>query len=262
MLLLKGLAAMKSPVTSIGSPTSDVSRLVMRGRDVLTDVLGKMTFSEAFFFIVTGKPIERSKLPVMDACMIVLMDHGITPTAMVARLIADSLPGQPQVAIAAGTMMVGEKFIGTMTGMGLLLLEGVASGKEPRTWARETAENAAKVKRRLPGFGHPYYHPTDPRTVRLMEIARAHGVDGPHMALVHLLSEELDRVSGKHLTLNVTGALGALLCELGFPALAMRGLAVVSRAAGLVAHTVEEARQPISPALMDFAGGIEYRDPE
>lgn len=253
---------MVPPVTRIGSPTSDVSRLVMRGRNVLTDVLGKMTFSEAFYFIVTGKDLERRKLPLMDACMIVLMDHGITPTAIVARLIADSLPGQAQIGIAAGTMMIGEKFVGTMTGMGSLLLEGVASGKEPRAWARETVENVAKAKKRLPGFGHPYYNPTDPRTLRLMEIAREHGVDGPHMALVHILGEEIDRVSGKHLTLNVTGALGALLCELGFPAPAMRGLAVVSRAAGLVAHTVEESGQPISPAFMDFAGEIEYRDPE
>lgn len=253
---------MKAPITRIGSPTSDVDRLVMRGRNVLTDILGKMTFAEAFYFIVVGKEIERSKLPVFDACMIVLMDHGITPTAMVARLIADSLPGQPQVAIAAGTMMVGEKFVGTMTGMGSLLLEGVASGQEPRTWARATAENASKTKKRLPGFGHPYYTPTDPRTLRLMEIAKAHGVDGPYIALVHILSEELDRASGKHLTLNVTGALGALLCELGFPAAAMRGLAVVSRAAGLVAHTIEETSAPISSALMEFAGEIEYRDPE
>jgi citrate synthase len=253
---------MASPITRIGSPTSDVSRLVMRGRDVLTDVLGKMTFAQAFYFIVTGKDIEPTKLPVLDACMIVLMDHGITPTAIVARLIADSLPGQAQIGIAAGTMMIGEKFVGTMTGMGSLLLEGVASGKEPRVWARETVESAAKLKRRLPGFGHPYYHPTDPRTSRLMEIAREHGISGPYIALVHILSEELDRVSRKHLTLNVTGALGALLCELGFPAAAMRGLAVVSRAAGLVAHTVEEAGQPVSPAFMEFAGEIEYRDPE
>src|SRR5262249_38474636 len=179
MLFLKGLAAMKSPITSIGSPTSDVSRLVMRGRNVLTDVLGKMTFSEAFYFIVTGKDIEPRKLPVLDACMIALMDHGITPTAIVARLIADSLPAQAQVGIAAGTMMIGEKFDGTMTGMGALLLDGVGSGKEPRAWARETAESAAKAKKRLPGFGHPYYNPTDPRTLRLMEIARANGVDGP-----------------------------------------------------------------------------------
>jgi citrate synthase len=232
---------MKQPVTTIGSPTSDVSRLVMRGRNVLTDILGKMTFSEAFYFIVVGKEIPRNQLPVMDACMIVLMDHGITPTAMVARLIADALPGQPQVAIAAGTMLVGEKFVGTMTGMGSLLMEGVASGKEPRIWARETAESSFKAKRRIPGFGHPYYNPTDPRTDRLMEIAGSCGVAGPHIALVHILSEELDRASGKHLTLNVTGALGAILCELGFPAAAMRGLAVVSRAAGLLAHTMEEA---------------------
>src|SRR5256885_348762 len=133
---------MKSPITRIGTPTSDVSRLVMRGRDVLTELLGKMTFSEAFYFIVTGKDIERKKLPVIDACMIVLMDHGITPTAIVARLLADALPGQSQVGIAAGTMMIGEKLVGTMTGMGSLLLEGVASGKEPRMWARETAEHA------------------------------------------------------------------------------------------------------------------------
>jgi citrate synthase len=253
---------MKAPVTRIGSPTSDVDRLVMRGRDVLSQIVGKMTFAEAFYFIVVGKDVPRGKLPVLDACMIILMDHGITPTAMVARLIADSLPSQPQVAIAAGTMMVGEKFVGTMTGMGSLLLEGAASGKEPRVWAREVVEQAAKTKRRLPGFGHPYYHPTDPRTVRLMEIAREHGAAGRYVELVHVLSEELDRVSGRHLTLNVTGALGAILCELEFPAAAMRGLAVVTRAAGLVAHTCEESGQPISPALMEFAGQIEYRDPE
>ncbi len=253
---------MKSPVTRIGSPTSDVSRLVMRGRDVLTEVIGRMTFAEAFYFIVVGKELPRDKLPVFDACMIILMDHGITPTAMVARLIADSLPGQPQVAVAAGTMMVGEKFVGTMTGMGSLLQEGVASGKDPRVWARAVAEDAVRTKRRLPGFGHPYYHPNDPRTVRLLEIAREHGVAGRYVALLEVLSEELDRASAKRITLNVTGALGALLSELGFPAAAMRGLAVVSRSAGLVAHTVEEAGQPISPALMNFAGDIEYRDPE
>jgi citrate synthase len=253
---------MKAPITRIGSPTSDISRLVMRGRDVLTELLGKMTFTEAFYFIVTGTDIDPKKLPVMDACMIVLMDHGITPTAIVARLIADALPGQSQIGIAAGTMMIGEKLVGTMTGMGSLLLEGVASGKDPRTWARETADHAVKTKKRLPGFGHQYYNPTDPRTLRLMEIARSHGVDGPYIALVHILSEELDRASGKHLTLNVTGALGSLLCELGFPAAAMRGMAVVSRAAGLVAHTIEETVDPTSRRFMDFAGTIEYRDPE
>lgn len=253
---------MEKPVTRIGTPTSDTSQIRMRGRDLLSDVLGRMTFSEAFYLIVVGKMLPPAKLPVFDACMIVLMDHGITPTAMVARLMADSLPGQPQIAIAAGTMMIGDKFVGTMTGMGQLLTDGVASGQDLRTWARDLVASTVRDKKRIPGFGHPYYHPIDPRTVRLFDIAKAHGVDGPHIATVRMLDEELERASGKRLTLNVTGALGALLCELGFPPPAMRGLAVVSRAAGLLAHAMEESQQPISPALMDFAGNIEYRDPD
>ena len=253
---------MDAPVTRIGSPTSDTSRLVMRGRNVLSDIVGRMTFAEAFFFIVTGKDLPRKSLPVLDACMIILMDHGLTPTAMVARLIADSLPTQPQVAIAAGTMMIADKFVGTMLGMGALLEEGAVSGKDARVWAAEAVAHAAKLKRRLPGFGHPYYHPTDPRTTRLMDIVREHGVAGRYVQLVSVLSEELDKALGKRMTLNVTGALGAILCELEFPVSAMRGLAVVSRSAGLVAHVGEESASPITPALMNFAGEIDYRGPE
>jgi citrate synthase len=152
--------------------------------------------------------------------------------------------------MAAGAMMAGDKFVGTMTGMGLLLLEGVASGKDLRDWAREVAETAAKTKRRLPGLGHPYYYPIDPRTDRLMAIARMNGVDGPYMAAAAILSQEVDKAFGRRLTLNVTGALGAIMCELGFPAAGMRGLAAVSRTAGLLAHTIEETSDPIAPALM------------
>jgi hypothetical protein len=96
----------------------------------------------------------------------------------------------------------------------LLLLEGVASGKDLRDWAREVAETAAKTKRRLPGLGHPYYYPIDPRTDLLMAIARMNGGDGPYMAAPAILSQEVDKAFGRRLTLNVTGALGAIMCEL------------------------------------------------
>ena len=55
---------MSSPVTRIGSPTSDVSRFVMRGRDVLKEIIGTMSFAEAFYFIIVGKDLAREKLPV------------------------------------------------------------------------------------------------------------------------------------------------------------------------------------------------------
>src|SRR3989304_8084978 len=108
--------AKKKPVTRIGTPTSDTHRLRMRGKDTLTEVLGRMSFAEAFYFIITGKTPDDTQRKVMDAALVVLMDHGITPPAMVARLIADSLPDQPQIGVGAGIMMGRGKIAGPLSG--------------------------------------------------------------------------------------------------------------------------------------------------
>ncbi len=249
------MAAPHPPVTRIGSPIGDTKSLKMRGRDTLTAVLGKMSFAEAFYLIATGREAGETERKVLDAALIVLMDHGITPTAMVARLVADSLPDQPQVGVAAGLMMVGDKFAGTISRAGENLLEGIDK-PDQRTWAQDIVAR----QRRLAGFGHPYYRPTDPRADRLFEIARAAEVKGGFIDLLHVVHEEIVKASGKPITLNVTGALGAVLCEIGFPVGAMRGVAVVGRAAGLVAHIEEERQSPITPMMMEAGNLVPYRE--
>ena len=78
-----------------------------------------------------------------------------------------------------------------------------------------------------------------------------------------MLGEEIDRAAGRHLTLNVTGAMGAVLCGIGFPVAAMRGVAVVGRAAGLVAHINEEADNHVSGEVGRFVDEeIPYADPD
>ncbi len=77
-----------------------------------------------------------------------------------------------------------------------------------------------------------------------------------------MLGEEIDKAAGRHLTLNVTGALGAVLNEIGFPVDVMRSVAVIGRAAGLVAHIHEEKQNPIVPDVVGFINGIEYVEPE
>ena len=251
-----------SPTTRIGTPTSDTERLRIRGRNVLEEIVGEMSFAEAFYFIVTGRQPDAMQHKVFDASMVILMDHGLTPTALTARLVGDSLPASPQAGIAAGILMVGDKFVGSIAGAGAILEDGMAYAGDKAVWAADTVAKAKAEKRYLPGFGHPYYHPTDPRSERLFEIARNAGVTGDYIALLHTLGQALDDASGRHFTINATAALGALLCEIDFPVEAMRGAATVSRAAGLAAHVMEEAEEPITPALMDFAGKIAYADPE
>ena len=251
-----------SPTTRIGTPTSETTRFRMRGKDVLTEIVGEKSFSEAFYFIVSGREPSAGEVRILDACLIILMDHGITPNALVARLVEDSMPNDVQVPVAAGLLMIGNKFVGTMAGAGQILHDAMNQDGDKRQWLADTVASYRAQKRFLPGFGHPYYNPEDPRAARLFEIARANGAEGKYIDLVEILGEEIDKAAGRHLTLNVTGALGAVLNEIGYPVEVMRSVSVIGRAAGLVAHVYEEKRNPVVPAVVGFINDIDYVDPE
>jgi len=247
--------------TRIGTPTHEIHRLLFRGKDTLNELVGKITFTEGVFLAVTGKLPTRQQTQILDACLVILMDHGITPSALVARLVADTVPTDVQVPIAAGLLTVGNKFMGTIAGAGALLQKGVESGKPPREWAAETVAEALKAKRRFPGFGHPDYFPDDPRTMRLFEVAKSVGVSGRYIEMIKLLETEIEKQGGKRVPLNATGAIGALLCEIDFPVAAMRGVAVISRSAGLLAHALEELETGSSwPVMQMVMNAVPYDD--
>ena len=248
--------------TQIGTSTSDTEKFRMRGKDVLTEVLGEKSFSETFYLLVTGRDLPQNHIRTFDACMVVLMDHGITPTALVARMVYDSLPEDVQLPMIAGTMMVGNKYAGTMAGAGAIYKEGAAQDGDKREWAAGIVQQYREQKKFIPGYGHPYYSPTDPRADRMFQIAMEGGVSGEFIELAKILGEEIENSRGKPLTLNVTGALGAVLNEIGFPVEVMRAVAAVGRSAGLVGHIHEEMQNPIGPAIVDFINNIEYRDPD
>ena len=248
------------PYTRIGTPTSNTKQFRMRGRDVLSEILGEKSFSEAFYFIVTGRDLPAEQVRVFDACMVILMDHGLTPTALVARMVHDSMPDDVQIPMVAGAMMVGNKFVGTMAGAGEIFRDGVAAGGDRNDWAAGVVKDFRERKKFIPGYGHPYYFPTDPRADKMFQIAMEGGCSGDYIACARAIAEEIEKARGKPLTLNVTGALGAVLNEVGFPVEVMRGVAAVGRAAGLIGHVYEEMQNPIAPAVWEYLNEIEYRE--
>src|SRR6185437_12227455 len=148
--------------TRIGSHPNDIGRLRLRGRDALTEVVGRMSFTEGFYLIVTGRAPTQMQVRLLDACLLILMDHGLTPSALVARLVADSSPDDEQIPLAAGALMVGNRFAGTMAGAGRLLSEGHAFEGDKRVWAGQVVERMRLAGRRTPGFGHASYKKEDP----------------------------------------------------------------------------------------------------
>lgn len=218
---------------------SDASSVTIRGKDLVSELIGKRTFTQMVYLLTCGREATTAETTVLDACLVTLMEHGFTPAALVTRITADSVPDQVQVAMAAGLLTVGSVFVGTMEGCAALLQEGMASA-DRAAFCTRIADEYLEAKRPIPGFGHPFHKPDDPRTPALFAVAQAAGVDGQFIALLRQLSQAVDARAGRHLTINATGAIGALLLEIGVPPAIMRAIAVISRCGGLAGHIVEE----------------------
>jgi citrate synthase len=110
-----------------------------------------------------------------------------------------------------------------------------------------TAENAAKdiiheyreQGKRLPGFGHRF-HTKDPRTLRLFQLAHELKIAGEYIDIAKAIELGITKIIGKHLPINVDGAIAALLCEMDFPCQLANAFFIMARMPGLVAHVYEE----------------------
>jgi citrate synthase len=111
----------------------------------------------------------------------------------------------------------------------------------------------------IPGFGHPQHSEGDPRANLLLNLADERGVAGEHVAMMRALQAALPETIGRALPINVNGPIPAILLDLGWPLPALKGIGLLCRTAGLVAHLTEEAERPIGFILSDAAAkAIEY----
>jgi citrate synthase len=241
--------------TWIGS--SDADRITVAGRDLPGDIMGHLTLTELAYLLVTRREPDASQRLLVDAVLVALADHGLTPSALAARLTYTGAPEAVQGAVAAGLLGAGSVFLGPTGDTAQLLTDALAASDVPPdaddSMLRRIAEKVVAARRaegaRIPGLGHPVHHEEDPRTPRIYAIATDAGLLGPHLRLLVHVAAANEAASGRRLPINGAGAAGAALLDAGVPTTAVRGFALIARAAGLVAHLVEEAEDPIGRRL-------------
>jgi citrate synthase len=234
--------------TWIGSSTAD--RITVAGRDLAADVMGNMTLTELAFLLINHRMPAPGERRIVDAVLVSLADHGITPSALAARLTYTGAPEAIQGAVAAGLLGAGSVFLGPAGDTAEFLAGALRDGGSDLPAIAETAVGDLLASgRRIPGLGHPVHRVEDPRTVRLYELAAAEGLLGPHLQLLRLVADVHEERTGRHLPINGAGAGGAALADVGFPPGSVRGVVLIARTAGLVAHLVEEAERPIGMPL-------------
>ncbi|GAA2422960.1 citryl-CoA lyase [Actinomadura vinacea] len=227
-------------------------QVVVHGIDLVTDVLGHVGLGDFAFLELFGRLPGTDESVVFNALVVALVEHGLTPSALVTRLTHLGAPESLQGAVAAGLLGLGDTFVGTMEGAARYCAE---AANDP-VWQSDDEALAAVAdrivtsfldqRRAVPGIGHPVHKPVDPRAERLFVVAREHGVDPANERLVRAVSAAASTRTGKELPVNVTGAIGAIATAMGVPSHVVRGLGVMARAIGLVGHLVEEGERPIA----------------
>lgn len=226
--------------TSVG--TSDADSITVMGRDLAGELLGQTTFTELVFLLVQRRPPSAAETRMLDAVLVALADHGLTPTVLAARLTHTGAPESLQGAVAAGLLGAGSVFLGVVEDS-VRFLDAIGDDVEGAV-AREV-----EAGRRIPGLGHPVHKVQDPRTPRIYEIAEETGLLGPYLTRLREVSAVYARQTGRELPVNGAGVAGAALADMGFPVPLLRGFALLARTAGLLGHLAEEMQSPIGMRL-------------
>jgi crotonobetaine/carnitine-CoA ligase len=246
--------------TWIGSTAPD--RITVAGHDLPSELMGHVTLTEMAYLLVTRRRATPEQVRLVDAVLVALAEHGLTPGALSARLTYTGAPEAAQAAVAAGLLGAGSVFLGPTGDTAQFLSDALADALAGETLDDEALgdENlldiaAAAVERRraaglrIPGLGHPLHRDVDPRVPRLYELARELGLLGPHLRLLQAVARVHEEVTGRHLPVNGAGAGGAALVDAGIPPGSVRGFVLIGRTAGLVGHLAEEAAHPLGMPL-------------
>jgi citrate synthase len=220
----------------------DGDRISIRGRDLVDDIIDTLSFTDMVVLTIVGHVPDEAERRMVDAILISLVDHGVTPSTFVARLSYNAAPEAVQGAIAAGLLNSGSRMLGSMENTAKLLHEAIvaATDAEPREIATRIVREYRDQRMPIPGIGHRTHAGGDPRADKLLTLARETGIAGTHVELLRAIAVEASYATSRHLPINVTGAIGAILLELGVPWQATRGFGLMSRIVGLVAHIAEE----------------------
>jgi citrate synthase len=238
------------PRTAISTSNSDT--IVVRGRDLSAELIGKISFADYFFLLVTGQLPTPSASAVLNATLVAIAEHGLVPSVQASRMTLAAAPDALQGAVAAGILGCGSVILGASETCGCLLDEVRRRAEEigdiPGA-ALAVVSEYRSAKRAIPGYGHPLHKARDPRVAALFKVAEEAGANLEYVRIAEAIEAVIPDVVGKSLMLNVSAAIPAVLLGVGFPLQALKGVPILARTAGLIGHLTEELSRSIGFAL-------------
>lgn len=216
----------------------------------IEQLIGAVDFPSMVWLMLRGELPTRPQAALLGAMLVAGVDHGPhAPSIAIARMAMSCGVGINNAMASAANVLgdvhggAGEQLMELFEAVAALEDEGVGTAEAARAVINEFR---ATRERYVPGFGHRF-HPVDPRGPRiaaLVEEAVSEGVvSGRYFAIARAMHDALAEIAGRKLTINIDGSGAMILSELGFAPALGRGLFVLSRSVGILAHAWEQSER-------------------
>ncbi|MFM8990347.1 MAG: citryl-CoA lyase, partial [Alphaproteobacteria bacterium] len=220
----------------------------------IEDLVGRIGFAEMAWLMTRGELPDPRAARLLEHALVAAVDHGPqAPSIAIARMAMSCGVGINNAMASAANVLgdvhggAGEQSVEFYAAIDRALEGRPARDAAALAAAVDGALDEAKAAgtSHVPGFGHRF-HPVDPRAPRLLalvdEAVAAGVVEGRFAAIGRAVEAGIARRGGGRLVpMNIDGATAVIFAELGFAPQLCRGLFVLSRSVGILAHAWEEA---------------------
>lgn len=217
-------------------------RIDIRGRPIQT-LIGQVTFPQMIWLMTRGDLPSEEEARLFEAALVAAVDHGPQAPSIATARMAVTCGAALNQAMASAVNLLDDVHGGAGEQAVTLYQRIKASGDLVGAISDWCSEHGKYV----PGFGHRFHKPTDPRAPRLMELvaeAQTNGiVSGDFRNIALEIEAHLSASVGKAVPMNIDGATAVIYAELGFEAPLARGLFCLSRSVGILSHAWEQQQQ-------------------
>ena len=223
--------------------------IVIRGYPI-QELIGELSFAQMIWLMLRGEVPTAPQAKLLEAALVAAVDHGPqAPSIAISRMaVTCGLPINGAMASAINAL---DDIHGGAGQQCMELYQSIAQridmgDNDELAVESELDRFIAERGKIVAGFGHRF-HRIDPRAVKLLELVRtAQGegtVSGRYARIGTSIEQSLSRRKGSRIPMNIDGATAVIYSELGFPAPLGRGLFVLSRSVGILAHAWEQTQQ-------------------
>jgi citryl-CoA lyase len=216
--------------TEIASSGEDA---VIRGKP-LEEVMD-MDFADAIWMLLKGEEPTEEESEIFNTILSSSIDHGVGNPSTVAARTVQSGGNELNTSVAGGVLALGDKHGGAIQSC----MKMLQNKKDAREIVHDRLENGETI----PGIGHKVYSDEDPRARKIIEKAEELGIAGDQVKKMADIRDEFEEQK-VDLVMNVDGAIAGVMSDLGWDHRLGKGIFIIARTPGLVAHVHEEMDEP------------------